>query len=191
MNIHRTACSCIILAGGEGRRVGGNDKGLLPYKNKRLIEHVIERMSPQVTDIVISANRNIETYQSLCHEKVTVVVADQAEHYLGPLSGITACLPHCQNRYVLVVACDMPLLPDNLATKLSSNIAQHEIIIASVKQRHQLVLLIKKSVLPSLQQALNHKQLKLIQWVESQDYCQLAFDEQVQSFANMNTLNNM
>jgi len=62
MNIHRTACSCIILAGGEGRRVGGNDKGLLPYKNKRLIEHVIERMSPQVTDIVISANRNIETY---------------------------------------------------------------------------------------------------------------------------------
>ena len=61
MNSNPKQFSCIILAGGEGKRAGGSDKGLLLYKEKPLIEHVINTIKFQVDDIVISANRNIDS----------------------------------------------------------------------------------------------------------------------------------
>ena len=80
--------SCIILAGGKGKRVGGVDKGLLEYKNKPLIEHTINALTPQVDDIIISANRNIERYKDYAKK----VISDESEDYLGPLAGIDAAL---------------------------------------------------------------------------------------------------
>ena len=91
-----TFVSCIILAGGEGKRAGGLDKGLLPYKNKTgknkpLIEHVIDAVKNQVDDIVISANRNAESYKRYSAH----VIGDATEDYQGPLAGIAACLKYC------------------------------------------------------------------------------------------------
>ena len=63
MSYNAKQFSCIILAGGEGKRADGMDKGLITYNDKPLIEHVIDAVSFQVDDIVISANRNIENYQ--------------------------------------------------------------------------------------------------------------------------------
>lgn len=52
----------LILAGGQGSRMGGVDKGLVQWHNKALIDHVIEKIRPQVSHIAISANRNLESY---------------------------------------------------------------------------------------------------------------------------------
>ena len=51
----------LILAGGQGSRMGGVDKGLVQWHNKALIDHVIEKIRPQVSHIAISANRNLES----------------------------------------------------------------------------------------------------------------------------------
>ena len=183
-----TSTSAIILAGGEGRRVGGQDKGLLRYKNKTLIEHVISRISPQVDDIVISANRNTEHYQSLPCSQISSVNSDETEQYLGPLSGIASCLPLCKHSLVLVVACDMPLLPANLLEKLLLGMHGKELSIATVNHRHQLALLLKQSLLSGLQQALSAHQLKLIKWVESCRYSSVNFDDNAGAFRNFNKL---
>ena len=87
MKIDDDNISCIILAGGEGKRVGGLDKGLVSYKNRPLIEHVIDNVHSQVDDIIISANRNIKKY----NQYAAKVLNDSASDYRGPLAGIAAC----------------------------------------------------------------------------------------------------
>ncbi len=187
--------SCIILAGGRGKRAGGLDKGLLPYEkktgknktanNKPLIEYVIDAVKKQVDDIVISANRNTESYKRYSAN----VIGDSTEDYQGPLAGIAACLKHCRHELVLVVACDMPNLPATLVTRLISNIQNNSISIATVDNHHQLALIIKGNMLDSVQQRLKNNQLKLIQWVESVPYNTVSFDDIADAFVNLNHLN--
>ena len=52
----------IVLAGGKGSRMGGVDKGLQPLRGKPMVQHVIERLAPQVAEIVINANQNTAVY---------------------------------------------------------------------------------------------------------------------------------
>ena len=184
MSSGSTHVSCIILAGGQGKRVGGSDKGLVLYNNKPLIEHVFDAVKLQVDDIVISANRNIDSYQQYAKQ----VINDSSENYRGPLAGITACLSHCKHELVLVVACDMPNLPDNLVERLTENLQNNSICIASVKKYHQLAMIVRNNLSDSIQQHLDKNQLKLIQWVESVPYNTVSFDDKPDAFTNLNHL---
>ena len=189
MNSAATFVSCIILAGGRGKRAGGQDKGLLPYEkktgeNKLLVEHVIGAVKNQVDDIIISANRNIESYKRYSAN----AIGDATEDYQGPLAGIATCIKHCKHELVLVVACDMPNLPSNLVTRLINKIQNNSICIATIDNHHQLALIIKGNMLDSVQQQLNNNQLKLIQWVESVPYITVSFDDIPDAFVNLNHL---
>lgn len=164
MNKNVIKVSCIILAGGEGKRVGGVDKGLLEYRGKPLIEHVIKKVSPQVDDIVISANRNTKRYE-LYSQKVII---DESVNYLGPMAGINAALPHCQHDRVLIVACDTPFLPSDMINRFISGQTGAQLHIASTNKRLQLAMLIHKNLHDSISHSLNEGQLRLIQWAKSQ-----------------------
>jgi len=184
MNRKSPKISCIILAGGEGKRVAGQDKGLVLYKNKPLVEHVIATVKNQCNDIIISANRNIKYYNKYTNK----VVTDLSENYRGPLAGIAACLPHCDHELVLVVACDMPELPVNLVERLTSDINNHSICIAAVDNHHQLAMVINRSLLASIQHSLDNNQLKLITWVASVSHKTVSFDDIPDAFINLNKL---
>lgn len=164
MNNDSKRFSCIILAGGEGKRLGGVDKGLLEYRNKPLVEHVIDAVSPQVDDLVISANRNTERYKSYTNK----VISDESEQYLGPLAGINAALPHCTHDRVLVVPCDTPFLPDDIIDQFLSARTDNNLYIAESKNKLQPVMLIHKSLQGSISQSLHRGELRLMFWVESQ-----------------------
>ena len=176
--------SCIILAGGKGQRAGGEDKGLITYKNKPLIQHVIDSVAPQTDEIIISANRNLNIYKQYTNQ----VISDSADDYKGPLAGIASCLHHCKYEQVLVVACDMPCLPENLVERLNEKLLDHSISIAMVNHHHQLALLVKKTLADSIILRVNNNQLKLIQWVESLPYATVDFDDNPNAFLNLNTL---
>lgn len=178
--------SCIILAGGKGSRAGGADKGLLAYKDKPLIQHVIDRVVPQTDEIIISANRNLDTY----NQYATKVISDSVDDYQGPLAGIAACLKLCTHEQVLVVACDMPALPDDLLDRLADNMQNNSVCIATVSNRHQLALLVKKNLSDSIMSHISQNQLKLIQWVESVPHATASFDDTPDAFLNLNTITN-
>ena len=183
-----TQVSCIILAGGEGKRAGGADKGLVSYENKPLIQHVIDRVRPQTDEIIISANRNIDLYNQYT-DKVFSDSSDQSSgQHRGPLAGIAACLNHCKYEWALVVACDMPSLPDNLVERLSDNIQNNSVCIATVNNYHQLALLLRNNLSDSIMSRINKNQLKLIQWVESIPHGTVNFDDNPDAFLNLNTL---
>jgi molybdenum cofactor guanylyltransferase len=103
----------LILAGGQGLRMGGADKGLQLLNGQPLVAHVHARLLPQVGRVMISANRNTQQYAAFAP-----VVADAVAGFVGPLAGVQAGLAACTTPYLLVVPCDAPLLPLNLAHKL-------------------------------------------------------------------------
>ena len=181
MNKPETKFSCIILAGGEGKRVGGQDKGLISHENKTLIQHVIAKVKPQVDEIIISANRNLDEYKKYDYQ----VISYSAEEYRGPLAGIAAALPSCKHDWVLVVPCDMPLLASDTVKKLSVGITDHDICIAESDQRLQLVFLINKKLQHSIISALKNNQLRLMQWVKSQQH-QIILITNKETFKNYN-----
>ncbi len=106
--------AAVILAGGQGRRMGGADKGLVDYRGRPLIEWVFDALVPQVADIVISANRNLERYAAYGRR----VLPDTLPDFPGPLAGVLAALDAVTADWLLVVPCDTPHLPADLALRL-------------------------------------------------------------------------
>jgi len=171
-----TKPDCIILAGGEGKRMDGEDKGFVLYKNKPLIKSVINKIKPQVGNIIISANRNLERYKKFGYPVVSdlaITKKDTGTIYQGPLAGIAAALPSCTHESVFIIACDMPLISDSIVSQLTHKLKNenHEksrnIAIAEVNGKLQLAMLLNKNVLPSIERSLKNNHLKLMQWVKS------------------------
>lgn len=106
--------AAVILAGGQGRRMGGADKGLVDYQGRPLIEWALAALSPQVGDIVISANRNLARYAIYGRR----VLSDTLPDFPGPLAGVLAALDAVTAEWLLVVPCDTPHLPADLALRL-------------------------------------------------------------------------
>jgi molybdopterin-guanine dinucleotide biosynthesis protein A len=68
--IERASITGVVLAGGQGRRMGGVDKGLVELAGRPLVARVIERLAPQVGALLINANQNVERYAALGHAVV-------------------------------------------------------------------------------------------------------------------------
>lgn len=108
----------IILAGGEGRRMGYQNKGLLPLAGKPMIAHVIEKISTQVDRIYISANDDLTQYRAF---NLPVIKDEASWSNQGPLAGIASVLRQLsEDDIIQVVSCDGPMIPDNLVATLSA-----------------------------------------------------------------------
>lgn len=182
--IRMNTYSAILLAGGKATRMGGLDKGLVPWRGKPLIEHVLARIRSQVDDIVISCNRHPEQYAGY-----GACQADATEDYAGPLAGIAACLPLCRHDAVLVVACDMPLLPDDLVTRLGDALTPDmDVAVAhDGEQLQPLAMLLRRRALPALHRALDQGQAAVHRWALAQRHRIVTFEDPG-AFRNFNTL---
>jgi len=115
----REAITGLILAGGRGQRLGGVDKGLQPWRGRPLVDHALARLAPQVSEVMISANRNASAYAS----RVSRVLADASDDFPGPLAGILAGLRAATTPWLAVVPCDSPCLPTDLVGRLAQGLA--------------------------------------------------------------------
>ena len=100
----------LVLAGGMGRRMDSRDKGLIAFRGKPMVAHVIERLAPQVGSLIINANRNLDQYGGLGYP----VVSDEVSGYAGPLAGLHAGLRACTTPLIVTAPCDSPFLPTDL-----------------------------------------------------------------------------
>ncbi|OGU22488.1 MAG: molybdenum cofactor guanylyltransferase [Hydrogenophilales bacterium RIFOXYD1_FULL_62_11] len=116
----------VILAGGLGRRMGGVDKGLVEYQGRPLIEWALAALTPQVDQLAISANRNLERYAAYGHR----VLPDTLPVFPGPLAGVLAALEAVTADWLLVTPCDTPHLPPDLAAQLLQAAQQHNVPLA-------------------------------------------------------------
>lgn len=176
----------IVLAGGKGRRMGGADKGLVEFLGKPLVSHVIQRLTPQVDEILISANREMETYAGLGFR----VISDDITDFAGPLAGLHKGMLEAKHPYVLTVPCDTPLLPMSLVNRLMRGLLGQDADVAVAKtglQSHPVFCLCRKSLLPHLEDFLQHDGHKFEAWYSSLEVAEVLFDDTPQAFININT----
>ena len=180
----------IILAGGRAQRMGGIDKGLIPFHGKPLIESAIAKLKLQVQNIVINANRSITKYATYGYP----VVMDETPDFSGPLAGFSVGLKACKTPYLLTSPCDSPLLPNNLAELLAAEMERgdFQLVYASSKEADGKVwaqpvfCLMRSNLQDSLNQFLQKGDLKIDRWFKELRTSTVVFDDPL-VFANVNT----
>ncbi len=176
----------IVLAGGQGRRMGGVDKGLVDFLGKPLVAHVIQRLNPQVDEILINANREIERYAAFGHP----VVQDDIAGFAGPLAGLHKGMSIAKHPYVLTVPCDSPMLPMNLAGRLMNGLIGRDADLAVAKtgsQAHPVFCLCRRTLLPNLESFLHNGGRKIDAWYRALEVVEIYFNDNPQAFTNVNT----
>ena len=176
----------VILAGGLGRRMGGIDKGLQELRGQTMVHRVIERLAPQVDELLINANRNVERYAAFGHR----VVPDQIPDYAGPLAGLHAALSAAAQPLVATAPCDSPFLPADLVSRLLSALTTTNADLAVARtfdQPHPVFCLCKREVLPHLSEFLASGGRKFERWYATLKAVEVAFDDEAEAFENINT----
>jgi molybdopterin-guanine dinucleotide biosynthesis protein A len=180
----------LILAGGKGSRMGGVDKGLQAFRGKRLVDHVYERLAPQVGGIIINANQNQEEYRTFGVR----VVSDAIGGFAGPLAGFHAGLSVSKRPFLASVPCDSPFLPGDLIERLYTRIDETGAELAVAKtgdQPHPVFSLMRRGVLDHLSDFLKGGGRKIDAWYATLVVVEVAFDDEAQAFSNINTLDEL
>jgi len=186
-NILKKDITGVILAGGQARRMQGQDKGLILLNDKPMIEYVIEILKPQVGVLLINANRNHDQYAKHGFD----IISDELSGYCGPLAGMASSLNKTETVYMLTAPCDSPFIPDDLVQRLITSLESKnaDISVAHNGERMQPVFcLMKKELLPSMNDFLNQGERKIDKWFNQHALAIADFSDIPKTFDNLNTL---
>ena len=176
----------VILAGGRATRMGGEDKGLVLLRDRPMIQWGLDRLSPQVSNILISANRNIAQYAVFGHP----IVSDTAADFQGPLAGIAAALAQADTPWLVSIPCDSPLIPLDLVGRLHDQVVRKGARAGAAHdgQRLQPVFtLVHRDLLADLVSYLQGGERKIDRWLERHAFRSVDFSDREEMFLNVNT----
>lgn len=175
----------VILAGGRSRRMGGDDKGLISFQKRPLVQYAINAIRPQVDHIVVNANRNLQQYQSYG----LPVISDSLSDFQGPLAGMLAALQQSETDYILTIPCDSPFIPSHYRQRMMETLlaSGRKLAVATDGKRLQPVFcLIHRSLQDDLQLYLQRGERKIEQWLRQHDIAVVDFSDQPDCFININ-----
>lgn len=188
--IEKSLITGLILAGGRASRMGGVDKGLQNFHGIPMAMHALLRLSPQVGELMINANRNLGAYESMG----VPVWPDSLPDFAGPLAGFIAGLERCETPYLVTVPCDTPVFPDDLVEKLAVALESQDGDIAmvctpedGVMRTQPVFCLMKTDLLASLLRFTGEGQRKIDKWTAQHRCIEVPFDDP-RAFAGANTL---
>jgi molybdopterin-guanine dinucleotide biosynthesis protein A len=180
-----SAVSGVVLAGGQGRRMGGVDKGLQPLRGKPMVGWVLARFKSQVEEVIINANQNLEVYRAFGYR----VVADEIAGFAGPLAGLHAGLSAASYPLVATVPCDSPFLPADLVARLKNALDDKDLAVAKTgDQPHPVFVLLRTGLKRNLESFLEQGGRKIDAWYASLRTVEVSFDDEADAFRNINTL---
>ncbi len=177
----------LILAGGRGSRMGDVDKGLQEFRGRPMVGHVLERLAPQVDEILINANRNLARYAGFGHR----VVPDAIDGFAGPLAGLHIGMSNAAHPLIVTAPCDSPFLPLDLVVRLKTGLDNENADLAVARtfdQPHPVFCLARTSLAPHLHDFLSSGQRKIDKWYATLKVVEVRFDDEEAAFANINTL---
>jgi molybdopterin-guanine dinucleotide biosynthesis protein A len=186
MTIAHAEVTGIVLAGGQGRRMGGVDKGLVELAGRPMIAHVLARLAPQVGAVLINANQNLERYRAFGHP----VIPDEVGGFAGPLAGLHAGMTQASGALVVTVPCDSPFLPLDLVSRLRARLDKEHAQLAVARtfdQPHPVFALARRELLPNLAAFLEGGGRKIDAWYAPLAVVEVGFDDEAAAFRNINT----
>lgn len=178
--------TAVILAGGRATRMGGIDKGLVSLAGRPMVEHIIERLRPQVSAMIINANRSHAEYERYG----LPLIADRIDDYAGPLAGMASALQAATTPWIVTVPCDSPLVPPDLVARLWTALQKEraELAVAFAHERMQPVFaLLPVNLLSSLNAFLDRGERKIDRWYAGHRTALAHFDDRPEAFLNVNT----
>ena len=183
-NILQSEISSVILAGGQGLRMDGVDKGLIEFRGLPLVAHVASVIESKVDKIYISANRSFDSYASYGE-----VISDDLLGFQGPLAGISKALKVCSTKYLLVLPCDSPLIDSELIDDLISRMKQKDADICVAHDgsiMHATFALMKSNLGKSLEHFLNDGGRKMALWYRQQNLERVDVSDRLVVLTNLN-----
>lgn len=178
--------TAIVLAGGAATRMGGCDKGLVSLEGRPLVHHVLDRLQPQCAEIVVSANRNLETYRALGYP----VVSDTVTGFQGPLAGIAAALSIVKTPLAVAAPCDSPYVPmDYVKRLLSAFEADPHCRAAAAKaegRAQPVFMMIDVQLKEGLEAYVKEGGRRVREWLEREKVVWVEF-EKLSDFDNLNS----
>lgn len=180
----RPDTTLLLLAGGQGSRLGNQDKGLIELAGKPLVSRMQQRFGRN-TPVLVSANRNLERYQQLGLN----IISDETPDFPGPLAGLQAALQQCHTPLLLCLPCDTPFLPPDLPARLQQALdtAQADMAVPRTPvQTHPVIMLCRTALLPQLQAYLASGERKVSGWQERGRTVYVDFPDEG-AFFNINT----
>lgn len=152
-----------ILAGGEGRRHGGADKGWLPFNGRPLIEHVIDSLQAQADEVLVSANRDTERYADLGLRVIRDTLG------AGPLAGLRGLMLVASNPWLLCAPCEAPNLPDDLAERFMAVAIEQDadiVVLHDGVRAHPTICLLRVDLVGDAERYLAAGESSLLRWQE-------------------------
>lgn len=186
MKPSRSDITGVVLAGGRGRRMGGVDKGLMPFRGQPLALWALHALEGIADTVLISANRHREVYETLGYP----VIADLTDSFDGPLAGVLSAMRSAETAYVMVVPCDSPGLNVELLTRLLAALgtAGTNIAVADDGQRlHPVVMLAESRLADDLEAYLMRGNRRVDAWVKMHAWVAADFSDCPEVLLNINT----
>ena len=158
----------VLLAGGQSRRMGGGDKCLAELAGKPLLAHVIDRLKPQTSALVLNANGDLSRFSGFD----LPTISDPIEGFAGPLAGVLAGFTWAREnapdaQWIVTAATDTPFFPLDLVAKLlDATKGQYPAIaLATSNERmHPVFGLWPVALADDLHQALESGTRKVLDW---------------------------
>jgi molybdenum cofactor guanylyltransferase len=173
----------LIIAGGKSTRMGGNNKALRLLNGRPMIEWVIDRIRPQIDDLMINTNSNQNTLAALGYPIVTDIIPN----HRGPLAGLHAAMTRATTSLIACVPCDAPLLPIDLIARLHAVLANADIAVARTPASLQpAFLLCRTSLGQSIEEYLAEGRYAMRHWMARHHCVEVNFGDE-EAFANINT----
>lgn len=176
----------VLLAGGQGRRMGGVDKGLVPLAGQAMAAHVLARLAPQVDQLLINANQNLAAWRAFG----LPVFGDDFPGHAGPLAGLHAALARAAHPLVATAPCDSPFLPADLVARLRAALQAADAEFAVAKtfdQPHPVFCLCRRELADHLGAFLAAGGRRIDRWYSDLRVVEVSFDDEEAAFRNINT----
>jgi molybdenum cofactor guanylyltransferase len=172
-----------ILAGGEGRRLGGRDKGLMPLAGQPLVARVIAALAGQAQKVLVCINRNSAQYAAFA-----TICTDRTPGFHGPLAGIDAALAICATPWLLTVPVDCPQPPADLAQRLylAAWAAKAQLAVAHDGTRRQPVFAIYRRELACTTAPALARDSPVWRWQDECSAIEVDFSDVPRAFLNLN-----
>ncbi|WPL19952.1 Molybdenum cofactor guanylyltransferase [Thiorhodovibrio winogradskyi] len=158
----------------------------MDYQGQPLVHWVIERLKPQVGTVLISANRCVPEY----HRFGWPLLFDDIPDHAGPLAGLSRGLECSRTPWILMVPCDGPYVPFNLAIRLANTIETEKVPAAVASDGHQThftYAMLSRSLLEDLQAYLASGERRLGAWLNRHSTAVADFSDNRLAFINLNT----
>jgi len=176
----------VILAGGRARRMGGQDKGLIPLIDRPLITYVLDAVKPCVDQLLINANRSQEEYKRF----QIPVISDETTGFDGPLAGILAAMKVSQTDALITAPCDTPMLQERMVQRMINTMRNHEaeICVAHDGNRLQPVFLgLDCELKKNLERYLDSGNRKIDIWLNQHVMKVVDYSDCPEMFVNINS----